>query len=117
MFNGKKVFVVGTGISGIGAAKLLVAEHAQVVLYDGNEKLRVSDIEAKISDKSVTVMVGSYPSGSEKDYDLLVISPGVPVDSPLVLNFKDAGVPVWGEIELAYHFDKGTLFAITGTNG
>ena len=117
MFNGKKVFVVGTGISGIGAAKLLVAEHAQVVLYDGNEKLRVSDIEAKISDKSVTVMVGSYPSGSEKDYDLLVISPGVPVDSPLVLSFKDAGVPVWGEIELAYHFDKGTLFAITGTNG
>ena len=117
MFNGKKVFVVGTGISGIGAAKLLVAEHAQVVLYDGNEKLRVSDIEAKVSDKSVTVMVGSYPSGSEKDYDLLVISPGVPVDSPLVISFKDAGVPVWGEIELAYHFDKGTLFAITGTNG
>ena len=117
MFNGKKVFVVGTGISGIGAAKLLVAEHAQVVLYDGNEKLRVSDIEAKISDKSVTVMVGSYPSGSEKDYDLLVISPGVPVDSPLVLNFKDAGVPVWGEIELAYHFGKGKLIAITGTNG
>jgi UDP-N-acetylmuramoylalanine--D-glutamate ligase len=46
-----------------------------------------------------------------------VISPGGPIDSELVLNFKAAGVPVWGEIELAYHFDKGTLFAITGTNG
>jgi UDP-N-acetylmuramoylalanine--D-glutamate ligase len=95
IFEGKNVFVVGTGISGIGAAKLLVQEHANVVLFDGNEKLKADDIRTKVG----------------------VISPGVPIDSGLVLNFKAAGVPVWGEIELAYHFDKGTLLAITGTNG
>lgn len=116
-FKGKKVFVVGTGISGIGAAKLLIDEQADVVLYDGNEKLKPDDIRAKVGRPLYNVYVGSYPAGSETEYDLLVISPGVPIDSKLVLDFKAAGVPVWGEIELAYHFDKGTLLAITGTNG
>lgn len=116
-FEGKKVFVVGTGISGIGAAKLLIQENADVVLFDGNDKLKPEDIKAKVGMPVKEVYVGSYPEGSEKEYDLLVISPGVPIDSELVLNFKGADIPVWGEIELAYHFDKGTLLAITGTNG
>ena len=112
-FEGKKVFVVGTGISGIGAAKLLIQENADVVLFDGNDKLKPEDIKAKVGMPVKEVYVGSYPEGSEKEYDLLVISPGVPIDSELVLNFKGADIPVWGEIELAYHFDKGTLLAIT----
>lgn len=117
IFEGKKVFVVGTGISGIGAVRLLLEEHAKVVLFDGNDKLKPEDIRAKVGNSQLEVYVGAYPEGSEKEYDYLVISPGVPIDSKLVLDFKAAGVPVWGEIELAYHFDRGTLLAITGTNG
>lgn len=57
------------------------------------------------------------PDEVVKETDLLVISPGVPIDSDIVKLFEKENVPVWGEIELAYNFEKGTVFAITGTNG
>ena len=60
-FEGKKVFVVGTGISGIGAAKLLIQENADVVLFDGNDKLKPEDIKAKVGMPVKEVYVGSYP--------------------------------------------------------
>ena len=110
----KKVLVVGTGISGVGAATLLEKAGAVVILYDANEKLLAKDIYEKLpKDTSIEVRIG------EPVYDaqLLVISPGVPVDSELVLEYKNKNVPVWGEIELAYNFEKGKVIAITGTNG
>lgn len=110
----KKVLVVGTGISGVGAAKLLEKAGAVVILYDANEKLLAKDIYEKLpKDTSIEVRIGD----PVYDAQLLVISPGVPVDSELVLEYKNKNVPVWGEIELAYNFEKGKVIAITGTNG
>ena len=112
--KGKKVLVIGTGISGIAAATLLENVGAEVVLYDGNEKVTKESVYEKLSpNTNITVSIGEYPS----DADLLVISPGVPIDNPIVCFYKEKGVPVWGEIELAYNFEKGKVVAITGTNG
>ena len=116
-FSGKKVTVVGTGISGIGAVGLLNAVGAEVVLYDGNEKLKIEDIEKKLGTYKAEIVLGELTKELTDSSDLLVISPGVPIDSPVVKAFEAAGVPGWGEGELAYAFDKGKVLAITGTNG
>lgn len=116
--EGKKVLVVGTGVSGIGAAGLLEKVGAKVVLYDGNGKLDKSTVLAKLPpDTDAEIVIGELPDGVLSGVELAVISPGVPVDSPIVRRFEAAGIPVWGEIELAYNYEKGTVYAITGTNG
>lgn len=116
--DNKKIVVIGTGVSGMGAVKLLSNTEAVVTLYDGNEKLDRDEVLARIPDDcDVKLIIGEMPAEVIKETDLLVISPGVPVDSEIVLEFKKENVPVWGEIELAYNFEKGTVFAITGTNG
>ena len=115
--KGKKVMVVGTGISGIGAIDLLNKVGAECIIYDANDKLSADDVAKKLGDNKAQIIIGELPKDCTSQVDLLVISPGVPIDSPLVLHFKEAGVTVWGEIELAYNYDKGRIIAITGTNG
>lgn len=114
----KKVVVVGTGVSGIGAVKLLSETSADITLYDGNDKADRDEILKKIPDDcDLRLIIGEMPDEVVKETDLLVISPGVPIDSDIVKLFEKENVPVWGEIELAYNFEQGTVFAITGTNG
>ena len=100
-FSGKKVTVVGTGISGIGAVGLLNAVGAEVVLYDGNEKLKIEDIEKKLGTYKAEIVLGELTKELTDSSDLLVISPGVPIDSPVVKAFEAAGVPVWGAMAVA----------------
>lgn len=114
----RKVLVVGTGISGIGAAKLLKETGAHPILFDNNEKLDIEGFKKENKDiADIAIILGSVPEELKGEIALLVISPGVPIDLPLVEEFKMAGIPVWGEIELAYRFGKGQIIAITGTNG
>lgn len=114
----KKVVVVGTGVSGMGAVKLLSETSADITLYDGNDKADRDEILKKIPDDcDLRLIIGEMPDEVVKETELLVISPGVPIDSDIVKLFEKENVPVWGEIELAYNFEKGTVFAITGTNG
>lgn len=114
----KKVVVVGTGVSGMGAVKLLSETSADITLYDGNDKADRDEILKKIPDDcDLRLIIGEMPDKVVKETDLLVISPGVPIDSDIVKLFEKENVPVWGEIELAYNFEQGTVFAITGTNG
>lgn len=115
--SNKKVMVVGTGISGIGAVSLLNKAGADVILYDGNAKLDIKEVEKKLGENKAQIIIGKLDDNITDIVDLLVISPGVPIDSDIVLKFKHENVPVWGEIELAYRFDKGKVIAITGTNG
>lgn len=114
----KKVLVVGTGKSGIGAAQLLKKTGACPILFDSNVNLDIEEIRKKTEDiPDIEIILGSISGEKKQEISLLVISPGVPVDSPLVEEFKEMGIPVWGEIELAYQFGKGKVIAITGTNG
>ena len=112
----KKVLVFGSGISGEAAAVLLDREGAHVVLYDGNEKLDAVKIKEKMPE-NVEVVVGAFPEEILDELDLTVMSPGVPTDLPVVKKMKEKGIPIWGEIELAYTCGKGDVLAITGTNG
>lgn len=116
--TGKRVLVFGTGISGVGAAKLLERVQAEVILYDGNEKLCKEEIRKKLpKDSKCEIVLGKLSKELLDNLDLAVMSPGVPLDIPAVEQIKAADIPVWGEIELAYQMSRGTVLAITGTNG
>lgn len=116
--DGKKFLVVGTGISGIAATELLVKENLEVLLYDGNEELKEEEIREKspLLEK-VEILLGELPVEKLQSCDIAVLSPGVPMDMPVVIRLQEAGLKLWGEIELAYAFEKGKVLAITGTNG
>ena len=114
--KGKKVLVFGSGISGESAAELLDREGAAVILYDGNEKLDAEEIKKKMPE-NVRVVLGAFPEEMLDGLDLTVMSPGVPTDLPIVEKMRAKGIPIWGEIELAYVCGKGDVLAITGTNG
>ncbi|MCD7981294.1 MAG: UDP-N-acetylmuramoyl-L-alanine--D-glutamate ligase [Clostridiales bacterium] len=117
-FSGKKVLVFGTGLSGIAAAGLLQKKSAEVILFDGNEQLDAERVMADFTDREgIRFYKGELPEAVRKGLDLAVLSPGVPLDLPLVSRMKEEGIPVWGELELAYRCGKGEVLAITGTNG
>ena len=112
------MLVFGSGISGIGAVRLLEAVQADVILYDGNEKLDKEEIKKRLPEHSLCdIVLGDMPQDLPSTLDLAVMSPGVPLDIPPVEALKRAGIPVWGEVELAYRMGAGTVLAITGTNG
>ena len=114
----KKVLVFGSGKSGIGAADLLGAVGAEPVIYDGNENADKESVLKKTSGTyPVEFYAGELPEEVLESLDLVVLSPGVPTDLPLVKRFYEMGLPVWGEVELAYRTGKGRVLAITGTNG
>lgn len=116
--SGKKVLVFGTGISGIAAARLLMEKQAEVILFDGNpETDRERVLENLGTAEHAALYTGQLPQEVKAGLNLAVLSPGVPVDLPLVEELRSAGIPIWGEIELAYRFGKGDVLAITGTNG
>lgn len=114
--KGKKVLVFGSGISGESAAELLCSKGARVVLYDGNEKLDEQKIREKVPSE-VEIVLGAFPEEILDQIVLTVMSPGVPTDLPVVEKMREKGIPVWGEVELAYAFGRGSVLAITGTNG
>ena len=114
----KKVLVFGSGISGIGAGKLLEQVGASVVLYDGQETLDKEVLKAQLGDDTkAEIILGELSEEVMETLDLVVMSPGVPTDLPVVLKMRDMGIPIWGEVELAYTYGKGDVLAITGTNG
>ena len=114
----KKVLVFGSGKSGIGAAELLGKVGACPIIYDGNADLDKEAVIHKLPDiKNLEVYAGVLPREVQETLDLVVLSPGVPTDLPMVKSFYQQGLPVWGEVELAYRTGKGRVLAITGTNG
>ena len=114
----KNVLVFGTGISGIAAAGLLENKGAHPVLFDGNAELEEQAIRAKLPEGSrAEILLGDLTEEQIRSLDLVVLSPGVPTDLPLVNRLREAGLKIWGEIELAYECSRGDVLAITGTNG
>lgn len=114
----KVVLVVGTGISGIAATELLKKAKANVILFDSNTELDVLEVKRRIGDvERVNIVTGELTDEIITTLDLMIISPGVPTDLPIVNKIRNTGIPIWGEIELAYQFEKGHVAAITGTNG
>ena len=116
--EGKRVLVVGSGKSGAAAAELLRKKGITFVLFDGNKDLDVTAlIEKNPVFAGAEILLGELAPEDMARIDLVVLSPGVPTDLPMVNEPRNRQIPIWGEIELAYHFAKGRIIAITGTNG
>ncbi len=114
----KKILIAGAGISGAAAAELLVKAGCRPAIYDGNANLDREAFSAKVpTDTPLPFLLGEYDETWADDFDMLVLSPGISVHSPVAASFYDREKTVWGEIELAYYFARGRIAAITGTNG
>lgn len=114
----KRFLVAGLGRSGIAAAKLLKKHQIAVRLYDGNPDYDTEAFLEKNPDlQDIKILLGALTKEDMKQTDILVLSPGIPTDLPMVHEMRELGIKVWGEIELAYAFSKGRTLAVTGTNG
>ena len=115
---GKIVLVAGVGKSGIAAAKLLLSKGSSVVLYDDKKTLEDGVYREMFGDGAdVSMCTGSVPEKILSQIKYCVISPGIPLDAPSVCAFRERGISIIGEVELAYMYEKGDVVAITGTNG
>ena len=118
MEKGEKCLVIGSGISGVASVGLLEQMGADVVLYDSNDKLSEEELRRKLPESSRAACVtGELPEEIGRGICRAVLSPGVPVDIPLVNRLREQGTEILGEIELGYIEEKGRVAAITGTNG
>ena len=115
--KGKKVLVVGLGKSGLAAALFLRRRGAQVTVSDvRSAEALAKDIPALL-EEGIMVEAGGHGLLTFRRQDLIVVSPGVPLDTPELAQVKRFGLPVIGELELAARFLRGKSVAITGSNG
>ncbi|MHB1420042.1 MAG: UDP-N-acetylmuramoyl-L-alanine--D-glutamate ligase [Bacillota bacterium] len=114
---GKKILIVGAARSGIAAAKVLLQLGAQVVLTDVKKKEALLEALQPLEGLPVVIAAGVYPLVDPEHTDLVITSPGVPLQEAPLAAALQQGIPVWGELELAYRFLEGPVVAITGTNG
>jgi len=115
--KGKKVLVVGLGKSGLAAALFLRRRGAQVTVSDiRSAEALAKDIPALL-EEGIMVETGGHGLLTFRRQDLIVVSPGVPLNTPELAQVRSFGLPVIGELELAARFIKGKLLAITGSNG
>ena len=115
--KGKEVVVLGLGISGMEAAKLLKSHGANVTVRDdADNKAPVLERAAALRQLGITVELGKAIQESTA-FDFCVLSPGIDPNTPLVRRLSQAGLPTFGELELAYRFCACPIVAITGTNG
>jgi UDP-N-acetylmuramoylalanine--D-glutamate ligase len=115
--NNKRVLVVGLGKSGVASALFLKAHGARVAVSDTKSGDELRNEIPSLLDHGITVETGGHGERTFRGQDLIVVSPGVPVDAPLLVQARAMGEAVIGEIELAAKFLPGPLVAITGSNG
>ncbi|HET9298825.1 MAG TPA: UDP-N-acetylmuramoyl-L-alanine--D-glutamate ligase [Candidatus Polarisedimenticolaceae bacterium] len=112
-----RVLVVGLGKSGIAAARLLAARGALVQAADRRPAAELASAEQALAGSGVEVVPGGHPATLAEGAELVVTSPGVPADTPVLAAARAAGIPVWSEVELAFRFLRGRVVGITGSNG
>ena len=106
----QKVLVAGSGKSGIGATDLLKKVGAEVIIYDGNDKLKEEDVLNKLENKEdVKVILGELEDSVINEIDMMVLSPGIAIDAPFVLRVKEAAIAL-GSFS---GFDKLTVMSIS----
>ena len=113
----KRVLVVGLGKSGVASALFLKAHGARVTVSDTKSGDELRNEIPVLLDHGITVETGGHGERTFRGQDLIVVSPGVPVDAPLLAQARALGEVVIGEIELAAQFLPGPIVAITGSNG
>src|SRR5579862_3292741 len=115
--NGKRVLVVGLGKSGVASALFMKAHGAKVSVSDTKSGDELRNEIPVLLDHGIAVETGGHGERTFRGQDLIVVSPGVPVDAPPLQQARSLGESVIGEIELAAQFLPGPIVAITGSNG
>jgi len=115
--NNKRVLVVGLGKSGVASALFLRSRGAQVTVSDSKPQEQLSEEIPILLDHGIIIETGGHGERTFHGQDLIVVSPGVPADSPPLVQARALGEPVIGEIELAAQFLPKNIVAITGSNG
>jgi UDP-N-acetylmuramoylalanine--D-glutamate ligase len=113
----KRVLVVGLARTGVATALFCAGRGAVVTASESRTQADMAESVAKLRDAGVIVELGGHQEKTFLQQDLIIPSPGVPADFPLLFAARATGATIWSEIELAYHFLHGTLIAITGSNG
>lgn len=114
--KGRNVLVVGLAVSGIPVVKALHSSGARITVNDLKDKAALGECGPVLEPLVSTWILGTHPD-DVADYDLIVLSPGVPTDLPFIAAAREIGVEIIGELELAYRCGQGIFVAITGTNG
>lgn len=115
--NGKRALVVGLGKSGVASALFMKAHGARVTVSDTKSGDELRNEIPVLLDHGITVETGGHGERTFRGQDLIVVSPGVPVDAPPLVQARSLGETVIGEVELAAQFLHGPIVAITGSNG
>jgi UDP-N-acetylmuramoylalanine--D-glutamate ligase len=115
--NGKRALVVGLGKSGVASALFMKAHGARVTVSDTKSGDELRNEIPVLLDHGITVETGGHGERTFRGQDLIVVSPGVPVDAPPLVQARSLGETVIGEVELAAQFLPGPMVAITGSNG
>lgn len=113
----KRVLVVGLGKSGAASALFLKSRGARVTVSDSKPEAELHNEIMPLLEQGITLETGGHGDRTFREQDLIVVSPGVPFDSPQLVQARNLGESVIGEIELASQFLHGQIVAITGANG
>ncbi len=113
----KRVLVVGLGRSGVASAFFLQEHGARVIVSDSKSEAQLQNEVPSLLDRGISIETGHHGERTFRDQDLIVVSPGVPADQPQLQRARSLGIPVIGEVELAFRFLQGKVIAITGSNG
>lgn len=113
-----KAIVLGAGLSGVAASKLLIKNDIEVLLFDNNPKVSIDKIKKNVYGKvKLKIIIESVSDDDLNEVNLCVISPGFPKTNSVYLKVIKRKIPVISELELAYLYSKGQICAITGSNG
>ncbi|AOT68463.1 UDP-N-acetylmuramoyl-L-alanine--D-glutamate ligase [Geosporobacter ferrireducens] len=112
----RNILVVGIATSGIPTVNTLLQLGAKITINDIKEEDQLKEVLEHIHTDQIQMILGHHPE-KVSQYDFIVLSPGVPTDLPFLTEAREQGVPVIGELELAYQLCAGSFVAITGTNG
>lgn len=114
----KKILIIGLAKTGVSTIKHLDKLGAKIIVNDIKDKDTLKDILKDLNDlENVEYILGYHPENID-DIDMVIVSPGVPLDLPFILKIKEKNIELIGEVELAYRLSNNPIFiGITGTNG
>lgn len=116
-YKGKKILIVGFGASGVSAAKYLSKQGAKVTVTDLKQKSELHDSVVAATDLKIEYELGKHNETSFRSAELIIVSPGVPLNTKALEIAREAGIPITSEVEIAAQGIKEPVIGITGTNG
>ncbi len=116
-FRGQKFFVAGMSVSGESSARFLLERGAEVYVYDDVVSDNIAKTYAELRALGAHVVTAEGCAEAADKCDILVLSPGIPIDTALPVSFRKRGKSIIGEEELAAMYLRATAVAVTGTNG